>query len=197
MTQQRISFYFDILSPASYLAWTQLPNLVDPHLIDYRPIFLAGVFKGSQNIPPILNPSKARYMRQDFLRCAQHYNVPMHFNRSFPFNSLVPMRILAALTSDSELFHRVLHVLFESTWVNDHKVDELQALNAALSDAGLDADALIALGHDENSKRLLQQETEAAVERGVFGAPTFFVGDEMFFGQDRLDFVVQAIQKNH
>jgi 2-hydroxychromene-2-carboxylate isomerase len=191
-----VEFFFDVGSPTSYLAWTQLPRIAAAAgaRIAWRPMLLGGVFKATGNASPVAVPAKGRWMGADIARWAKRYGVPFCFNPHFPINTLTLMRGAAGLQMRRpEDFERYLTTIYEAMWKEPANLGDPAVLATTLAAAGLDADALGALVGDPEVKARLVATTEEAVARGVFGAPTFFVGDEMFFGQDRLDFVAEAL----
>lgn len=193
---QDLRFYFDVGSPASYLAWTQLPALcaeTGAQLI-YKPMLLGGVFQATGNASPALVPAKGRYMQQDLLRHARKYGVPFAFNPFFPINTLGLMRLITGVQlREPDRLPDLLQVIFQAMWVDGRKLGDAQVVADTLAQAGFDPQALQALAADGQVKAALKAVTEEAVALGVFGAPTCFVDDEMFFGQDRLDMVRDAL----
>jgi 2-hydroxychromene-2-carboxylate isomerase len=166
-----VEFYFDVGSPATYLAWTQLPALCAQRNAElaYKPMLLGGVFKATGNTSPATIPAKGRYADMDFGRFARRYGVPLTINPHFPIITLYLMRVITGVQMrQPERLQRLLKAVFEALWVE-------------------------ALVSDPLVKEALKANTDAAVQRGVFGAPTMFVNDEMFFGQDRLEFVKDAL----
>ncbi|MFJ4345269.1 2-hydroxychromene-2-carboxylate isomerase [Pseudomonas sp. NPDC089401] len=191
-----VEFYFDLGSPASYLAWTQLPALCARHGANlvYRPMLLGGVFQATGNASPAMIPAKGRYMSIDLGRFAARYGVPFGLPPGFPINTLHLMRGLMGVQMRSpERFEALLAALFNGLWAQRRNLGEPERLHQTLHQAGFDPEALQALAADGEVKAELKRVTEEAVARGVFGAPTCFVGAEMFFGQDRLDFVEAAL----
>jgi len=192
-----VEFFFDLGSPASYLAYTQLPDLcrdAGAELV-YRPMLLGGVFQATGNASPAMIPAKGRYMIRDLARFAERYGVPMRFNPHFPINTLTLMRLLVAVQSHQpEHFDDALRALFQATWVDGVNMGDPAKVAGVLVAAGFDAALLQAQITEPAVKDALKATTEEAVKRGVFGAPTCFVGGEMFFGQDRLDFVREALR---
>ena len=191
-----IEYFFDFGSPTSYLAWTQLPKLAAETgaQIVWRPMLLGGVFKATGNASPVSVPAKGRWMNDDIRRWAEHYCVPFRFNTHFPINTLTLMRGATGLQMrrPDELM-RYLDVIERNMWETPKNLGDPAVLAATLSEAGFDAEAFAALVADPEVKARLVAATEEAVSRGVFGAPTFFVGEAMFFGQDRLEFVREAV----
>jgi 2-hydroxychromene-2-carboxylate isomerase len=191
-----LEFYFDFGSPTAYLAYKRLMQLRDEYDLQlvYRPMLLGGVFKATGNTSPVAIPAKGAYMNQhDLPRFAKRYGVTLNFNPHFPINTLNLMRgALAAQPLDC--FDTYLDAVYTAVWFDGKKMDEIDVIDQVLTDAGLDSQALLALSQDPEVKAELIAATEAAVERGVFGAPTMFMGDDMYFGQDRLDFIEQELQ---
>ena len=192
-----VEFFFDLGSPASYLAHTQLPDLCRETgaTLVYRPMLLGGVFQATGNASPAMIPAKGRYMLRDLARFAERYGVPMRFNPHFPINTLTLMRLLVALQlRQPERFDDALQALFRAIWVDGVNLGDPLKVADVLVTAGFDAAELQAQAAEPAVKDALKATTDEAIRRGVFGAPTCFVGNEMFFGQDRLDFVRAALK---
>ena len=192
-----VEFFFDFGSPSTYLAWTQLPQIAAAAgaNIIWQPMLLGGVFKATGNQSPISIPAKGRYTMQDFARFARRYGVPIAFNPHFPINTLTLMRGAAGYLGSAQ-FERYLSAIFEAMWVNKKNLGKPEVVAEVITRAGLDPAEFARLVSDEEVKDRLKAITEQAIQRGAFGAPTFFVGEEMFFGQDRLDFVADALQRD-
>jgi len=191
-----IEFLFDFGSPTTYLAHTQLPRLAADTgaRVDYVPMLLGGVFKATGNQSPVMIPAKGRWMGGDIARFARRYGVPFTFNSHFPINTLTLMRGAVGLQMRRpDRFMPYVDAVFHAMWVEPANLGDPAVLAATLRAAGFDADEFVALVGDPEVKAKLIANTEAAVARGVFGAPTCFVGNDMFFGQDRLDFVREAV----
>jgi 2-hydroxychromene-2-carboxylate isomerase len=192
----RLEYFFDYVSPFSYLADTQLPALVKRTgaEIIYRPFLLGGVMQASKNSPPITVPNKGKYMFADLSRWAARYGVEINPNPHFPVNTLHAMRAAVVALSDKRFpaFHRAM---FRGVWVEGKNLGDEAVLSAAIDGSGLDGAAILARAREQGVKDTLRRNSEEAVERGAFGAPTFFVGEEMFWGNDRLDFVEEALRR--
>ena len=196
--RKRLEYFFDFGSPTSYLAWTQLPRLVaetGAELV-WRPMLLGGVFKATGNASPVSVPAKGRWMGEDIARWARRYAVPFRFNPHFPINTLTLMRGAAGLQMRApESFDRYCTAVSKAMWQEAANLGDAAVLAATLAAAGFDVEAFTSMVADPEVKASLAATTDEAVARGVFGAPTFFVGETMFFGQDRLDFVREALQR--
>lgn len=193
---QRVEFFFDVGSPASYLAWTQLPSVCEKAGAElvYRPMLLGGVFQATGNASPAAVPVKGAYTRRDLARYARRYGVTLNDNPFFPIITLMLMRGAVGIQMHKpERFQDYLRAAFKALWIDALDLNQPALTAAALRDGGFDIDEVVALANGPDVKAALRATTDEAVARGVFGAPTMFVGDEMFFGQDRLDFVREAI----
>ena len=193
---RKVEFFFDVGSPTTYLAWTQLPTLcaqAGAELV-YRPMLLGGVFQATGNASPAAVPLKGSYMNADMARFARRYGVPLAMNPYFPVNTLTLMRGAAgAQLRAPARFDAYLRGVFKAMWVEPQNLNDPALVAGALAAAGFDPAEVMGWANDAEVKAALRANTEEAVARGVFGAPTMFVGGEMFFGQDRLDFVREAL----
>ena len=193
-----VEFYFDLGSPTTYLAYTQLPKICAEtgSELRYIPILLGGVFKATGNASPAMIPAKGRYMFQDLDRYAKRYAVPLKFNPHFPINTLMLMRAVTGIQlHQPERFEAFINCLFKAFWVEGHNLNEPETVAAVLSEHGFDPQAVLTLVNDESVKAVLKDNTETAIKRGVFGAPSMFVDEQLFFGQDRLEFVEEALRQ--
>lgn len=192
-----VEFFFDVGSPASYLAWTQLPTLAAETgaQLQWRPMLLGGVFQATGNASPATVPAKGAYVFHDLARYALRYGVRLQRNPFFPINTLMLMRAAAGFVLHRpEQLQAYLKAVFEGIWAQGLNLSQAAVVVEQLAGAGLDADQVLAWCSDAEVKAQLKSTTDEAVRRGVFGAPTCFVGAEMFFGQDRLDFIRAALQ---
>ena len=189
---KQIEFFYDYLSPFSYLADTQLPALAmrTGAEIIYRPALLGATMKATGNPGPLGIQGKGNYNITDFQRWAKRYGVPAKFNPYFPFNSIRLLRaaVAAQINGRFPAFHTAA---FRAIW--EHEIDpgKEDALRRLLEVAQLDP----AMIDGEDIKNRLRANVDEAVSRGAFGAPTFFVNGEMFWGNDRLDFVEEAVMR--
>jgi 2-hydroxychromene-2-carboxylate isomerase len=198
MSESRtVEFFFDVGSPTTYLAYTQLPALAAGcgASVAWRPMLLGGVFKATGNSSPVTIPAKGRWMLGDLALWARHWGVPLAFNPHFPINTLTLMRGAVGMQMrEPALFDRYLKIVFDAMWREPRNLGDAAVLAEVLRAGGLDPERIATLAADPEVKARLVANTEEAVARGAFGAPTFFVGKRMFFGQDRLDFVRDALR---
>jgi 2-hydroxychromene-2-carboxylate isomerase len=160
----------------------------------WHPVLLGGVFKAAGNASPITVPAKGRWMNDDMARWAERWGVPLVMNPYFPVNTLTLMRgACGLLMRQPNDFRRYVDTMFRAMWVAPRNLNDPGEVAAVLAEAGFDTAAFMALVADPEVKADLIARTEASVARGAFGAPTFFVGPQIFFGQDRLDFVRKAL----
>ncbi len=193
---KQVEFYFDFGSPTTYLAYTQLPRIATERKAEivWRPFLLGGVFKAINSASPVTIPAKGRWMFDDMKRWAKRYGVPFEMNPGFPVNTLPLMRGAAGLQMKRpQDFERYVKAMFDAMWVKPKNLNEPAEVGAALKAAGFDPKELLELTGQQDVKDRLKANTDEAVARGVFGAPTFFVGKDMFWGQDRLEFVAEAL----
>jgi len=198
-TNKSVDFYYDYGSPTAYLAWTQLPRICAAQgaQLNYKPFLLGGVFKATGNQSPVIIPAKAKWMYQDLQRWARHWGVPFALNPHFPFNTLDLMRAAAGLQlREPQRFDDFNRAIYTAMWVEARNFKQPEVVAQVLANAGFDPAAIAALAADEEVKAALRANTEEAVARGVFGAPTFFVGKDLYWGQDRLFMVEQALAGN-
>lgn len=191
-----LEFFFDLGSPTTYLAYTQLPGIcaeTGSQLV-YQPILLGGIFKATGNASPVTIPAKGRYLLQDLARYAKRYGIPLKFNPHFPINTLTLMRAVTGIQlRQPERFIDFIDCLFRAIWVEGRNMGDPAVVAAVLAQHHFDPAQVLELTQDEEVKDALKHKTEEAIARGMFGAPAMFVGQQLFFGQDRLDFVREAL----
>ncbi|HSW11388.1 MAG TPA: 2-hydroxychromene-2-carboxylate isomerase [Solimonas sp.] len=191
-----VDFYYDFGSPTAYLAWTQLPRICAERgaQLNWKPFLLGGVFKATGNASPVTIPAKAKFMFADLKRWAAHWGVPLTINPHFPFNTMELMRAATGLLlREPQRFEAYNRAIYTAMWVDALDFSKPQVVAGVLSGAGFDPAAIMALAADDEVKALLRANTEEAIARGAFGAPTFFVGKDLYWGQDRLFMVEQAL----
>lgn len=188
-------FLFDYGSPFSYLADLQTPGFARRAgaSVIYRPILLGAVLKATGNFSPMAVPAKARYMVDDLRRWAARYGVEFRMN-PYPFlrNTLGLMRgaVAARRLGSFAAYH---DAIFRAIWADGLDLGDLGVLADLLRRAGVDAAELWASAETPEVKDELRRNTENAVARGVFGAPSFLVGAELYWGNDRFDFIAEAL----
>ncbi len=189
-----VEFLFDFGSPTTYLAHHRLKGVVarTGATVEHVPVLLGGIFKATGNASPAMVPAKGRWMNADMARFAAREDIVLTPNPFFPINTIVLMRIATGLIGDAR-FAAYVDGVFAAMWAQPRNLGDPGELAAVLSAIGLEPAALLALADDETVKARLKATTEAAIARGVFGAPTFFVDGTMWFGQDRLDWVEAAV----
>ncbi len=191
-------YYFDFGSLASYLAHTQMDKIqaetgAIPH---YLPMLLGAVFKATGNVSPVSVPAKGKYIFVDFKRFADSYGVPLNNNPFFPIITTTLMRILTGLQMRSDpRIHEFMDLIFHAIWIDAQNLNDPAVVERVLSEAHFDAAELIQLANEQATKDRLRDITTQAVDRGVFGAPTFFVGEHMFWGQDRIEQLKSALKE--
>ncbi len=190
-----LEFFFDYGSPYSYLADTQVEAIAKRAgaTLERKPMLLGGVFKATGNVSPAGFEPKTKWSAFDMPMWAKHYGVSFARNPHFPINTLTLMRGATAAQIDGT-FDRYHPAIYRAMWVDGRNLNEIGELVAVLTEAGLDAKKFGNRIGDQDVKDQLKTVTEEAVARGVFGAPTSFVGDMMFFGNDRLPFVEMALK---
>ena len=192
----QVTFYYDYGSPASYLAWTQLPALCERHGADLicRPVLIGGLFKITGNRSPVTIDAKGEWFFQDMARFAGRYGVNFRKNPHFIINSLPLMR--GALWAEGEgRLEDYDRTMFEACWIDGRDLNDPAVIMATLGDGGFDADAIAAAIQTDSIKQRLIRVTQDAVDQGVFGVPTMIVDGEMHFGQDRLDWVERVLER--
>ena len=194
-------FLFDFGGPNSYLAHKLLPNLCarTGAEVVYVPILLGGLFKLTNNQAPILRfadtPAKRNYEMLEFDRFVKANAIPFKMNPRFPINSLYLMRGAVA-AQRLGCFAPYVDAVMAAMWEDGADMGDAQVVRDVLDKAGLDSAALLALAENPEVKAELMANTEAAANRGAFGVPTFFVGEDMFWGKERLGQVEAALTKS-
>lgn len=183
---QTIEFFWDPASPYTYLAATQIEAVArrcGAELV-WKPFLLGKVFEATGNRPPVTVPAKGKHLFQDLRRWARHYGVKFWFPKLFPINSVLPQRVACAVPQERHAdWAKAVMTLY---WTEGADIGQPEVLKQVAAALGLDGEALLAAAQDPAVKDKLRANTDEAVRRGVFGAPTFFVGEQMFWGNDRL-----------
>jgi 2-hydroxychromene-2-carboxylate isomerase len=196
----RVEFHFDFGSPNAYLAHRVIPAIEKRSGVrfTYVPVLLGGVFKATGNVSPAVSlrgiKNKPEYEALEMRRFLARHGIMRYApNPFFPVNTLQIMRGAVAAQRIG-CFERYVDEVYRHMWADPKKMDEPAVIRAALIESGLPADELLARAADPDVKHELLANTEASVARGVFGSPSFFVGEELFFGKDRLREVEEEIE---
>lgn len=195
----KVEHHFDFGSPNSYMAWKVIPEIEKRTgtTFDNVPILLGGVFKLTGNQPPMIafgnirnKPQYDQIEMQRFMR--RHRLDRFRMNAHFPVNTVQIMRGAIAAQMDGVL-GKYMDIIFRAMWEDSKKMDDPEVIRSTLDAGGLDGAHFLARIQEQDVKDKLTANTQASVERGTFGAPTFYVGDEIFFGKDRLRDVEEEI----
>lgn len=189
-----VDFYYDYISPASYFALIRLTDICKRTgaTINYKPMLLGGALKAHGNPPPVTIPAKWEWIKKDFTRTAEDLRVPFTLNPHFVFSTVNAMRGAIWALSENRI-DAYNHAMYQAAWVEGKDISSADVLTEALNEAGFDANVVMEAMSQPDIKQALITSTDEAVARGVFGAPTMFIDDELYFGQDRLDWVEQDL----
>ncbi|GAB4528406.1 MAG: 2-hydroxychromene-2-carboxylate isomerase [Parvularculaceae bacterium] len=190
-----VDLYFDYTSPASYLAWAKLPAIAERTKAEivWKPIFLGALFKAIDHVGNIEIPAKFEYTKMDVQRAARHLGVPFKMPPDFPVWSLPFLRWTAALIESGADPRPFIAACFREIWEKGRNLNDRAIIAEFLSAQNISPEAFKAQTSAPEIKARLKALNDEAVARGVFGAPAMFVGDELFWGQDRLDYVERAL----
>lgn len=199
----RVEFVYDLVSPFSYLAYGQLGGVCERQGAELvlKPVLLGALHDAAGIQAPIYIPAKSRYANRDIQRWAERYGLPMRFPEPFPFRSLKTMRAAVFCGGRGEL-EPFTREAFRLYWEEGgaprgrEEADEDGPISEVARRIGADPDEVLAGAAEPGVKEGLKDATSEALDRGAFGAPTFFVGDEMFWGNDRLDFVEEELRRS-
>ena len=196
-----IELIFDFVSPNAYLVWQPLRALAARQgaQVHITPAFLGGMHKLTGNAPPFIRDAEVKgknaYANLEMQRfIAKHGLHRYKMNPKFPFNSINLLRMLVSLESDDQI--KFIDALIPAIWEDGLDVTDVAAVATVLTKAGFDAESLAAKAQDPAIKQAVIDSTEKAVERGVFGIPTFFIGEEIFFGKERLGQIEEMLEKS-
>ncbi|ETR76782.1 DSBA oxidoreductase [Afipia sp. P52-10] len=195
----KVEFHFDFGSPNAYLSHLVIPEIEKRTgaTFEYVPVLLGGVFKATNNRSPAESnagiKNKGEYGKIEMQRFIKRHNITaFKMNPHFPVNTLMMMRGAIA-AQHLGIFPRYVDQMYRFMWAEGRKMDDPAIVAASWKESGFDVDKLATLIQDQAIKDKLVANTQASVERGCFGSPTFFVGDEIFFGKDRLRDVEEMI----
>jgi 2-hydroxychromene-2-carboxylate isomerase len=196
----RVEFHFDFGSPNAYLAHLVVPEIERRTGVsfEYLPVLLGGVFKATGNVSPAVSlrgiRNKGEYAALETRRFLARHGITQYvWNPHFPVNTLQIMRGAVA-AQRLGCFQRYVGEVYRHMWAEPKQLDDPEVIRASLLASGLPADKLLARASEPDVKQELIANTERSVARGVFGSPSFFVGDELFFGKDRLREVEEEIE---
>ncbi|MEO5843349.1 MAG: 2-hydroxychromene-2-carboxylate isomerase [Caldimonas sp.] len=190
-----VEFVYDFVSVPCHIAWKSLGPMVEAigAKVVMTPVLCGGIFKATGNTGPLGVPAKRDWYERDLALWARRRRVTLVQSPFLPVRSLHLMRG-SVVAAEHDETSRYVDAIFDSIYVHGRNLSDMRLFAETLTEAGLDADAYLhGIERPEVKQRLLSN-TEKAVARHVFGVPTFFVGGELFFGQDRLEFVVEALQ---
>ena len=187
---KNLDFYFDFISPYSYLAFERLSLLNRDNKINiiYRPILLGGLHKLGKITPPAFNESKLKNMKSDCELVASKNNIEFKWNEKFPINSLYLMR--GYLVIDENLKKKFFKNCFDAYWKDNLDISDEEIVDNIIKKSGLDKKKFLEDIEKNNIKEMLKNLTSDAFKKDIFGAPTFVVNNKIFWGQDRLDYAL-------
>jgi 2-hydroxychromene-2-carboxylate isomerase len=196
MSAKEVVFYFDYASPYSYLGATQIERVAREAgaTLTFRPILLGGLFKaiGTPMVPLFeMTETRRRYQGRDLMHWASHWSVPFRWPSNFPMNTISCLRMTIASGQSPAL----IQALYRAYWGDDRDLNDKKVLAEIAASVGEDGPALLEKTADPAIKQALIDNTAEAERAGVFGVPTFRVGDEIWFGQDRLDLLAHALRR--
>ncbi len=199
---ERVRFFFDFLSPYTYLASTQVPALAarSGAEIDWVPALLGGIMKATGNVPPATLPARGAYMAQDVPRWAEIYGVPFVWSPFFAWSSPPALRATLAVKAVAPAkYDAWVKACFHAAWGQPRDLSKPETLAAIAGEVGVDAALVTSANDDQARKDELKKNTEAAVAGGAFGLPAFVIGDgpdaELFFGNDRLELLEKRLKR--
>jgi len=185
---KKIDFYFDFVSPYTYLAHIKIINLNQRKNFTYKPILLGGLHNLGGITAPAFNERKMKNMREDCTFIAKKNEIPFIWNEKFPINSLYLMR--GYLSIEEEKKNKFIDVCFDAYWKNNLDISEEEILKQILTNCKIDENLFKQNIKDQKIKDELKNLTSHAFDNNVFGAPTFVINDKLFWGQDRLDYAL-------
>ena len=190
-------FFFDFASPYSYLAHKQIRNIEYQHNIEinYMPILLGGLLKLAEIKAPAFIPSKAKFMIKDCKLFSEKFNIKFKFNSYFPIQSLNLMRGVLIARKENKI-NIYIDKFFDAYWKDGLNLNDQKIVDKILEDLDFNIETFKLKISEQKIKDELKKKTNDAFLKGVFGAPSFIINNKMFWGQDRLEFVLKEAQKN-
>ena len=185
-----LDFYFDFISPYSFLAFKKLNSLNKDNKINinYKPILLGGLHNLGKITPPAFNERKLKNMKNDCELIASKNNIDFKWNARFPLNSLYLMR--GYLVVDDNLKKEFFEICFDAYWKNNEDISDEKNIDVIIKKTGLNKRKFLDDIKKDSIKEMLKNLTSDAFEKDIFGAPTFVVNNKIFWGQDRLDYAL-------
>lgn len=189
------TFYFDYISPYAYIGWQKLSELKQKTglTIEPVPVLFAGLLRAYGQIGPAEHPAKQKWMQKNIARKCEEMGIAIKAPQFHPFNPLLGLRI-AAQETDIQRRYEIIDALMKAVWQEQKHISEENDVFEALSQAGLDAQALIKQGLEKSASEQLKHNTSEAIAKGVFGVPTIIVAEDLFFGQDDYRYIEQLLE---
>ena len=189
---KHIDFYFDFISPYSYLAHKRIINLNQRNIFNYKAILLGGLHNLSEVIAPAFNEKKIKNMKNDCILISKKNKIPFKWNEKFPINSLHLMR--GFLVIDNNKKNKFIDLCFDAYWKDNLDISIEKNIKKILSDCEIDHDYFEKSIKEQVIKNKLKELTSEAFKLDVFGAPTFLVNNKLFWGQDRLEYAIDELK---
>ena len=189
---KHIDFYFDFISPYSYLAHKKIINLNQRNIFNYKAILLGGLHNLGEVIAPAFNKKKMKNMKNDCILISKKNKIPFKWNEKFPINSLHLMR--GFLVIDNNKKNKFIDLCFDAYWKDNLDISNKKNIKKILSDCEIDHDFFEKSIEEQVIKNKLKELTSEAFKLDVFGAPTFLVNNKLFWGQDRLEYAIDELK---
>jgi len=189
---KHIDFYFDFISPYSYLAHKKIINLNQRNIFNYKAILLGGLHNLGEVIAPAFNKRKMKNMKNDCVLISKKNEIPFKWNEKFPINSLHLMRCF--LVIDNNKKNKFIDLCFDAYWKDNLDISIEKNIKKILSDCEIDHDYFEKSIKEQVIKNKLKELTSEAFKLDVFGAPTFLVNNKLFWGQDRLEYAIDELK---
>lgn len=203
----KVDFYYDIVSPYSWIAFEEIQKLRNALQleINWLPFLLGGIMKATGNSAPFFLPARAPYLLKDIQRQARFHNLPMNIPADFPSNTLLTQRFLTVVKSKApQYLEKISHSLWKRLYGEGLSVSTADEILACVTSSETSPKMILGwleMAHSQEAKNALKSTTEEALQRGAFGAPTFYIQKnqhsswEMFFGSDRMHLVKQYLKE--
>ena len=193
---KNVEFYYDFSSPYTYIASKRIEEIVlgNGATLEWKPFLLGGLFNEIGSTPAVQIDNKIRYLKEDTQECARYYGVEFNYPDLFPLNSVRCMRGAFAVSEQDKLVE-YNHLMFREYFVEGKDLSRQEVLAESVATIGIDSEWFLTRIAEQDIKDMLRDETNSAIERGVFGAPTIFVDDKMYWGSDRLTFWTAILKR--